>query len=140
MVTRHLLGQAALKADEGHDGAVKLVQRLGSAASLNIRLHGSVPDGVYRGGGDLVPAFVEVAAPTDNELHTELQTLITRLMKLLTSRECWRRTWARLTWPSLTPTKTRHVRCHQMRLNRGAQTMVAVEGADEGSEAVGYRD
>ena len=33
-----------------------------------------------------VPAFVEVAAPTDDERHTLLQTLITRLMKLLTRR------------------------------------------------------
>ena len=86
MVTRHLLGQAGLKAEEGHGGAVTLIQRFGSAANLNIHLHCLVLDGVYRGGGDGVPAFVEVAAPTDDELHTLLQTLITRLMKLLTRR------------------------------------------------------
>jgi hypothetical protein len=51
---------------------------MGSAASLNIHLHCLVLDGVYRGGGDGVPAFVEVAAPTDDELHALLQTLITR--------------------------------------------------------------
>ena len=43
-------------------------------------------DGVYRGAGDGVPAFVEVAAPTDDVLHALLQTLITRLMKLLMRR------------------------------------------------------
>ena len=39
-----------------------------------------------RGGGDGVPTFVEVAAPTDDELHTLPQTLITRLITLLTRR------------------------------------------------------
>lgn len=41
---------------------------------------------MYRGGRVGVPAFVEVAAPTDDELHLLLQTLITRLMKLFTRR------------------------------------------------------
>ncbi|OYU93018.1 MAG: IS91 family transposase, partial [Burkholderiales bacterium PBB5] len=86
VVTRHLLGQAVLKADEGHGGAVTRVQRFGSAANLNVHLHYLVPDGVYQGGGDGVPAFVEVAAPTDDELHALLQALITRLMKLLMRR------------------------------------------------------
>jgi hypothetical protein len=43
-------------------------------------------DGVYRRDVDRAPAFVEVDAPTDDELYTLLQTLITRLMKLLTRR------------------------------------------------------
>lgn len=33
-----------------------------------------------------MPTFIEVAAPTDDDPHTLLQTLITRLMKLLTRR------------------------------------------------------
>ena len=53
---------------------------------MNIHLHRLVLDGVYRGGGDGEPAFVEVAAPTDDELHALLQMLINRLMKLLTRR------------------------------------------------------
>ena len=34
VVTRHLLDRAGLKADEGHGGAVTLIQRVGSAANL----------------------------------------------------------------------------------------------------------
>jgi hypothetical protein len=40
---------------------------------------------VYRRSGGL-PAFVEASAPTDDELHALLQTLITRLMKMPTRR------------------------------------------------------
>ena len=43
-------------------------------------------DGVYRYGADGVPSFVQAGAPTDDEMHTLLQTLIARLMKLLTRR------------------------------------------------------
>jgi hypothetical protein len=57
-----------------------------AAANLNIHLHCLVLDGVYRCGGDGVPAFVDVDAPTDDELHALLQTVITRLMKMLTRR------------------------------------------------------
>jgi hypothetical protein len=45
-----------------------------------------VLDGVYRCGADGVPSFVEVNAPTDDELWALLQTVIARLMKLLTRR------------------------------------------------------
>ena len=86
VLTRHLLEQAGLKAEEGHGGAVTLIQRFGSAANLNIHLHCLVLDGVYRCGGEGVPSFVEAGAPTDDELQALLQTLITRLMKLLTRR------------------------------------------------------
>ncbi|MCA3223756.1 MAG: transposase, partial [Burkholderiales bacterium] len=86
MVTRHLLGRAGLKPEEGYGGAVTLIQRLGSAANLNIHLHCLVLDGVYRCGADGVPTFVEAGAPTDDQLHALLQTVIARLMKLLTRR------------------------------------------------------
>ncbi|MDH5540224.1 MAG: transposase [Rhizobacter sp.] len=87
VVTRHLLEQAGLATDEGHGGAVTLIQRFGSAANLNIHLHCLVLDGVYRCDADGVPTFVEVVAPTDDDLHAVLQTLITRLMKLLARRD-----------------------------------------------------
>ena len=40
VIARHLLDAAGLEADEGHGGAVTLIQRFGSAANLNIHLHG----------------------------------------------------------------------------------------------------
>jgi Putative transposase len=82
----HLLDAVGLKADEGHGGAVTLIQRFGSAANLNIHLHGLLLDGVYRCGADGVPQFVEVGSPTDDEVHVLLQTIIARLMKMLTRR------------------------------------------------------
>ena len=45
-----------------------------------------VLDGVYRCGADDAPAFVEADAPTDGELHALLQTIVARLMKMLTRR------------------------------------------------------
>lgn len=86
VVTRHLLDAADLKTDEGHGGAVTLIQCFGSAANLNIHLHCLVLDGVYRCGADGVPSCVEVHAPTDDELHALLQTAIARLMNMLTRR------------------------------------------------------
>ena len=87
VITRHLLGQAGLKADEADSGAVTLIQRFGSAANLNIHLHCLVLDGVYRRSAEGAPQFVEVAAPTDEALQALLHKIITRLMKLLTRRE-----------------------------------------------------
>ena len=90
VITRHLLGQTGLKADEADEadeadsGAVTLIQRFGSAANLNIHLHCLVLDGVYRCGADGAPVFAEVPAPTDEALHAVLHKIITRTMKLLT--------------------------------------------------------
>ena len=85
-ITRFLLDQAGLKADEAHSGAVTLIQRFGSAANLNIHLHCLVLDGVYRCSADGEPVFVEVPAPTDEALQTVLHKIITRTMKLLTRK------------------------------------------------------
>ena len=86
VITRHLLGQAGLKADEADSGAVTLIQRFGSAANLNIHLHCLVLDGVYRRNDDGTPVFMEVPAPTDEALQTVLHKIIMRLMKLLTRK------------------------------------------------------
>ena len=86
VITRFLLDQAGLKADAADSGAVTLIQRFGSAANLNIRLHCLVLDGVYRHGADGTPEFVEVPAPADETLQAVLQKIITRTMKLLTRR------------------------------------------------------
>jgi hypothetical protein len=69
LVTRRVLSAAGHVADEGHSGAVMLIQRFASADSLNIHRHCLVLDGVYRCHADGVPSFVEAGAPTDDELH-----------------------------------------------------------------------
>ena len=88
MITRFLLGQAGVKADQADSGALTLIQpsfnKSGSAANLNIHLHCLVLDGVYRRGTDGTPEFVEVPAPTDEALQAVLHKIITRTMKLLT--------------------------------------------------------
>jgi len=43
-----------------------------------------VLDGVCRCGADSVPLLIEAGAPTDDELHALLHTVIARLMKMLT--------------------------------------------------------
>ncbi len=85
VVRGHLLNGVGLKGEEGQGGAVTLIQRFGSAANL-IHLHCLVLDGVYRRGADGVLVFVEAGAPSDDELHALLHTVITRLMKMLTRR------------------------------------------------------
>jgi len=85
-ITRHLQADAGLRANEGQGGAVTLIQRFGSAANLNIHLHCLVLDGVYRCGADGAPNFVEAGTPTDDQLHVLLQTIIARLMEMLTRR------------------------------------------------------
>jgi hypothetical protein len=40
----------------------------------------------YRSGADGAPDFIEAGAPTDEELHALLQTVIARPMKMLTRR------------------------------------------------------
>jgi hypothetical protein len=45
-----------------------------------------VLDGVYRCGADGLPVFVDAGPLIDDELHALLQTVITRLMKMLTRR------------------------------------------------------
>jgi hypothetical protein len=49
-------------------------------------VHCLVLDGVYRSDADGAPSFVEAGAPTNEELHALLQTVIARLMKMLTRR------------------------------------------------------
>ncbi len=67
----------------GQTGAATLVQRFGSAANLNIHLHGLVLDGDYQSGKD-DPVFHPADAPTPEELDAILQRIIHALMKQLT--------------------------------------------------------
>ena len=43
-------------------------------------------DGVYRRSAEGTPTFVDAGAPTEDELHALLHTVIARLMKMLTRR------------------------------------------------------
>jgi len=43
VITRPLLGQAGLKADEADSGAVTFIQRFGTAANRNMQLHCPAP-------------------------------------------------------------------------------------------------
>ncbi|MEO6623376.1 MAG: transposase [Burkholderiaceae bacterium] len=85
VITRHLLEQTGLRADEAPSGAVTLMQRFGSAANLNFHLHCLVLDGVYR-RTDGEPVFVLADSPIDEALQALPHKIITRLMKLLTRR------------------------------------------------------
>ena len=64
MITRFLLKQAGVKADEADSGAATLIQRFGSSANLNIHLHCLVLDVVYRRGADGVPRQMTNASRT----------------------------------------------------------------------------
>ena len=115
VVTRHLLDGVGLKGEEGQGGAVTLIQRFGSAANLTIHLHCLVLDGVYRCGADGVPVFVQAGAPSDDELHALLHTVITRLMKMLTRRGALIQEMGQPGWPSRMPTARRRARCGRCR-------------------------
>jgi Putative transposase len=67
VVVRHLLDGVGVKGEEGHGGAVTLIQRFGSSANLNIHLYCLVLDGVYRCGADGVPTFGH--HPIDEDAH-----------------------------------------------------------------------
>ena len=103
-----------LKAEQAHCGAVTLIQPnlgLGSAANLNIHLHCLVLDGVYP-STDGEPLFVEVPAPTDEQLPAVPHKIIGRLMKLLTRRSVLiglRGSVAVARWPARPRTAARRV-------------------------------
>ena len=86
VVTCHLPEAAGLETDEDHGSAVSPIQRFGSAANLHIHLHCLVLDGVYQCDADGLPSFIEVSAPSDEAWHALLQTIIARLMQMLTRR------------------------------------------------------
>ena len=86
-ITRFVLDQAGLTAEQAESCTVTLIQRFGSAANLNIHLHCLVLDGVYRCDTEGEPVLVEVPAPTDEALQMVLHKIPTRVMKLLTCKE-----------------------------------------------------
>ncbi len=121
VITRHLLDRTGLKADEADSGAVTLIQRFGSAANLNIHLHCLVLDGVYR-RTEGEPVFVDIPAPTDEELQALLHKIITAADEAADpARPCSskrRRMVDRATWPTPTPIRMRPARSGRCRRRR----------------------
>jgi len=78
VIATHLIRQAGVKRSQAATGAVTLIQRFGSAANLNIHLHGLVLDGVYHTGAEGAPVFHPAPALTDEQLQALLGKIITR--------------------------------------------------------------
>jgi len=82
VIATYLIRQAGVKRGEAATGAITLIQRLGSAANLNIHLHGLVLDGVYRTTGEGA-VFHPAPALTSEQLQALLGKIITRILRLL---------------------------------------------------------
>ena len=82
-ISTFLIKQAGFNRNEAQTGAVTLIQRFGSAANLNIHLHCIYLDGVYDITGE-TPVFHPVHSPSAEQVQTLLNTIIKRIMKLLT--------------------------------------------------------
>ena len=80
----HLIEQTGVARNAAASGAVTLIQRFGSAANLNIHLHGLWLDGVYDSAAEDELAFHEAPAPTKEQLTTLLDKIIHRIIKRLT--------------------------------------------------------
>ena len=68
------------------NGAITFVQRFNSALSLSLHFHMLVPDGVFvtdAGGVDERPRFVELEAPSDQEVAVLLAEVAQRVSKML---------------------------------------------------------
>ena len=70
VITTFLIKQTDINRSEAATGAITFIQRFGSAANLNIHIHGLVPDGVYCTGGEGAPVFHQAPAPTTVWLPT----------------------------------------------------------------------
>ena len=84
VITTFLIQQTGVERIHAATGAITLIQRFGSAANLNIHLHGLVLDGVYCTSGEGAPVFNKASAPSNAQLQTQLDKIIKRIMKLLT--------------------------------------------------------
>ena len=85
-INTFLIQQTNVEPEQANPGAITLIQRFGSAANLNIHLHGLVLDGVYQttDNGEGAPVFHAACAPTVEQLQTLLDKMIKRILKLLT--------------------------------------------------------
>jgi len=84
VIATHLIKQAGIQRRVAATGAITLIQRFGSAANLNIHLHGLVLDGVYRSSGEGAPVFHAALPPRTGQLEAVLDKIINSILKLLT--------------------------------------------------------
>jgi hypothetical protein len=68
VIATYLIRQAGVKRSAAATGAVTLIQSFGSAANLNIHLHGLMLDGVYHTGTEGAPVFHPAPALTSEKL------------------------------------------------------------------------
>ena len=69
IITTHLIRQAGIARNAAVSGAVTLIQRFGSAANLNIHLHGLWLDGVYQTAGTAGGGLDTAARALDSAMH-----------------------------------------------------------------------
>ena len=66
-------------------GAITFIQYFGGALNLNVHFHCIIPDGVFeRECGEV--RFVQLGAPTDDEIGAVLRRIVARLMRMLRPR------------------------------------------------------
>ena len=65
VITTFLIKQTDINRSEAATGAITLIQRFGSAANLNVHLHGLVLDGVYCTSGEGAPVVNKASAPSN---------------------------------------------------------------------------
>lgn len=83
----HHLKQTGVPREHAASGGITLIQRFGSAANLNIHLHGLMLDGVFQTSGnaeDSKPTFIEAPPPSPAQLQTLLGKIVKSILKLLT--------------------------------------------------------
>jgi hypothetical protein len=78
----HILKKARRTRASGATGAVTLIQRFGSALSLNIHFHTLVLDGAYLVGTEL-PVFRRIEPPRQEELQTLVERVAERIGRAL---------------------------------------------------------
>jgi hypothetical protein len=78
-ISTHLIKKAGFKATQAQTGAVTLIQRFGSALSLNVHFHMLFIDGVYQEKHNRQLRFHRVNAATTSELHTLVATISQRV-------------------------------------------------------------
>ena len=74
---------------EGQNAAVSFVQRFGSALQLNVHFHVLVPEGLFAAPSPGAPpraTFLALPPPSDEEVDSLLQTVMHRMVRLLSRR------------------------------------------------------